>query len=209
MRPEGFKRFYGQVPHCIYVERTLPPSLTGFPGEAEIRYFVKVTVQRPSIFKENRRCELGFKVMPIEPPRAPPTTHEVYARRPYMFKNVPAQISDTVPRGEVDARLPSQAILTCNKPIPLRLIMRNLKPLGKQQLYLMFLQMNLIGSTEVRALDFKRVETSSWVIMRVNGLAVPIGTLGDDMRTETVVDKGCGMRFLFLTLWLLRFVLVI
>jgi len=106
-----------------------------------------------------------------------------------MFKNVPAQMLDTMPRGEVDARLPSQAILTCNKPIPLRLIMRNLKPLGKQQLYLMFLQMNLIGSTEVRALDVKRVETSSWVIMRVNGLAVPIGTLGDDMRTETVVDK--------------------
>lgn len=161
MRPEGFKGLYGQVPHCRHVERTLPPSLTGFPGEAEIKYFVKVTVQRPSIFKENRRCELGFKFMPIEPPRAPPTTHEVYARRPYMFNNVPAQMSDTVPRGEVDARLPSQTILTCNRPIPLRLIMRNLKPLGKQQLYLMFLQMNLIGSTQVRALDVMRVETSS------------------------------------------------
>ena len=49
MRPEGFKGFYGQVPHCTHVERTLPPSLTGFPGEAEIRYFVKVTVQRPSM----------------------------------------------------------------------------------------------------------------------------------------------------------------
>lgn len=39
-----------------HVKKTLPPSLSGFPGEAEIRYFVKVTVQRPSFFKENFRA---------------------------------------------------------------------------------------------------------------------------------------------------------
>lgn len=39
-----------------HVKKTLPPSLNGFPGEAEIRYFVKVTVQRPSFFKENFRA---------------------------------------------------------------------------------------------------------------------------------------------------------
>jgi hypothetical protein len=53
----------------------------------------------------------------------------------------------------------------------------------------MFLQMNLIGSTEVRALDVMRVETSSWVIIRVNGLAVPIGSPGDEIHTETIVDN--------------------
>ena len=30
--------------------------MTGFPGEAEIRYYVKVTVNRPSLFKENPRA---------------------------------------------------------------------------------------------------------------------------------------------------------
>ncbi len=30
-----------------HIKSTLPPSLSGFPGEAEIRYYVKVTVQRP------------------------------------------------------------------------------------------------------------------------------------------------------------------
>jgi hypothetical protein len=189
LHPEGFRGGYaGQVPHSTHIKTMLPPSLTGFPGEAEIRYFVKVTVKRPSIFKGNRRSEIGFKFMPIEPPRAPPTTNEVYARRPYMFKNLPPQILGNVPIGEVDARLPNPAILTCSEPVPLRLIMRNLNE-SKQQLYLMFLQMNLIGSTEVRALDVMRVETSSWVIIRVNGLAVPIGSPGDEIHTETIVDN--------------------
>ena len=38
-----------------HVKKTLPPSLTGFPGEAEIKYFVKVTVVRPAFYKENYR----------------------------------------------------------------------------------------------------------------------------------------------------------
>lgn len=38
-----------------HVKKTLPPSLNGLPGEAEIRYFVKVTVQRPAFYKENFR----------------------------------------------------------------------------------------------------------------------------------------------------------
>lgn len=38
-----------------HVKKTLPPSLRGFPGEAEIRYYIKVTVQRFGFFKENYR----------------------------------------------------------------------------------------------------------------------------------------------------------
>ena len=38
-----------------HVKRPLPPSLTGFPGEAEIRYFVKATAQRAAFYKENFR----------------------------------------------------------------------------------------------------------------------------------------------------------
>jgi hypothetical protein len=189
-RPQTFKGgFYGQIPGCSHMKGTLPPSLTGFPGEAEIRYFVKVTVQRPSMFKENRRCEVSFKFMPIEPPRAPPSTNEVYGRRPYIFTNGAMQMLDSsVPKGEVDARLPNPVVLTCNKPVPLRLVLRNLNQV-KKQVYLLFLQLNLIGSTQVRALDVARVETSSWVIMRADRLIVPIGKPGDEIGTETVIDQ--------------------
>ncbi len=38
-----------------HVKKTLPPSISGLPGEAEIIYFVKVTVQRPAFYKENFR----------------------------------------------------------------------------------------------------------------------------------------------------------
>lgn len=39
-----------------HVKRTLPPSLTGFPGVAEIKYYVKATVVRPQFYKENLRA---------------------------------------------------------------------------------------------------------------------------------------------------------
>ncbi|KAF4630615.1 hypothetical protein G7Y89_g7522 [Cudoniella acicularis] len=187
-----------------HVKKTLPPSLTGFPGEAEIRYYVKVTVQRPSIFKENRRSAIGFKFLPIEPPRPPPTTNEAYARRPFGFqvgiaapvrkssifrKNpTPTPLSDTAPKGEIDARLPSPAILTCNEPLPLRLIARKLN-MSAENIFLMSLQVHLFGYTEVRAQDVARTETSNWVLMSMNGLAIPIGTPSDPIRTETIIDK--------------------
>ena len=42
----------GANPH---VKKILPPSLGGLPGEAEIQYYVKATVQRPAFYKENFR----------------------------------------------------------------------------------------------------------------------------------------------------------
>ena len=185
-----------------HVKRTLPPSLTGFPGEAEIRYYVKVTVQRPSLFKENRRSAIGFRFMPIEPPRPPKTTNESYARRPFqftaglasyakkssMFKKKPTPLSDTAPQGEVDARLPSPAILTCNEPLPLRLLVRKLNE-SAEQVFLMSLQVQLFGQTEVRAMDISRTETSTWVLMSLTGLSLPVGSPSDPLRTESLIDS--------------------
>ena len=39
-----------------HVKKILPPSLGGMPGEAEIQYYVKATVQRPAFYKENFRA---------------------------------------------------------------------------------------------------------------------------------------------------------
>lgn len=43
-----------------HVRKTLPPSLSGFPGEADIKYFVKATVIRPQFYKENIRSVSGI-----------------------------------------------------------------------------------------------------------------------------------------------------
>jgi hypothetical protein len=39
-----------------HVRKTLPPSLTGLSGVAEIQYYVKATVARPQFYKENIRA---------------------------------------------------------------------------------------------------------------------------------------------------------
>lgn len=39
-----------------HVKKTLPPSLSGFPGMADIKYFVKATIIRPQFYKENIRA---------------------------------------------------------------------------------------------------------------------------------------------------------
>lgn len=87
----------------MHVKTTLPPTLY-FPGEAEIRYYVKVTVNRPQLLKENPRAVniflsssscwttltpqqiVNFNFLPIEPPRAT-SDGETYARRQYEFKS--------------------------------------------------------------------------------------------------------------------------
>lgn len=39
-----------------HTKQTLPPALAGFPGQAEIKYFVKATVVRPKFYQENIRA---------------------------------------------------------------------------------------------------------------------------------------------------------
>lgn len=38
-----------------HVKKTLPPSLSGFPGMADIKYYLKATIIRPQFYKENIR----------------------------------------------------------------------------------------------------------------------------------------------------------
>lgn len=38
-----------------HVKKTLPPTLLGFGDEAEIKYYIKVTVVRPQFYRENIR----------------------------------------------------------------------------------------------------------------------------------------------------------
>jgi hypothetical protein len=217
-----------------HVTKTLPPSFTGFPGEAEIRYYVKVTIQRPGIFKENWRHQMGLKFLPIEPPRPPKTAQEAYARRPFtfharsispaplqpkrssffsMFRDSPSPAngahsrhspadamsngppspslkpSATPPSIEMSARLPHPAILTCNKPIPLRLIARKMAP-AHEEVYLIAIQIDLVGKTTVRCQNLVNTEVSRWVILSRHGLSTLISKPEDPARTEFVVPDS-------------------
>ncbi|KAF3760631.1 hypothetical protein M406DRAFT_296007 [Cryphonectria parasitica EP155] len=194
-----------------HVTKTLPPSFTGFPGQAEIRYYVKVTIQRPGLFKENLRHQIGFKFLPIEPPRPPVTNQEAYARRPFTFRpkspglggpSTPplnpkrssmfgrkasarsldvngASDADQPPSVELSARLPHPAVLTCNKPVPLRLIAKKLAD-SRAECYLTSMQMELVGATTVRAQGLVNTEVTKWVVVSRHGLAVPLQWGPDD-----------------------------
>ncbi|KAK3942218.1 hypothetical protein QBC46DRAFT_77276 [Diplogelasinospora grovesii] len=208
-----------------HVTKTLPPSFTGFPGEAEIRYYVKVTVQRPGIFKENWRYQAGLKFMPIEPPKPPKTNQEAYVRRPFTFQpRTPRNVSPgpalqpkaarssfffgggrssstpqiptegaskpeapaSPPSIEMSARLPQPPILTCNKPVPLRLIAKKLVP-SNAEVYLIAVQIDLVGQTHVRCQDLITTENTRWVIMSRQGLSIPVSRPEDPVGTETPI----------------------
>lgn len=185
-----------------HVTQTLPPSLNGFSDEAEIRYYVKVTVQRPSLWKENRRSVIGLKFMPIEPIRPPPSNAETFARRPHtfkaglspfarkpgMFKRKPNLLSDTPPSVLVDARLPSPAILTCREPIPLRVLLKK-QTMSPESVFLVGLQINLISHTHIRAQQLVKTDTGVWVVTNLTGLSLPISNPNDPVGTETAIDS--------------------
>jgi hypothetical protein len=218
-----------------HVTKTLPPSFTGFPGEAEIRYYVKVTIQRPGIFKENWRHQMGLKFLPIEPPRPPKTAQEAYARRPFtfharslspaplqpkrssffgMFRDSPSPASGThsrhspaagamsngppspsltapatPPSIEMSARLPHPAILTCNKHIPLRLIAKKTVP-AHEEVYLIAMQIDLVGKTTVRCQNLVNTEVSRWVILSRQGLSTLISRPEDPVGSEFAVPES-------------------
>lgn len=219
---DGSKQLFYQ-----HVTKTLPPSFTGFPRQAEIRYYIKVTIQRPGLFKENYRHQLGFKFLPIEPPRPPATNQEAYARRPFTFRpkspglggpsggpltppvnsrrssmfnrkassaslavnGNSSSSTDQPPSIEVSARLPHPSILTCNKPIPLRLLAKKLVD-SSAECYLVSIQIDLVGSTIVRCQDLVNTEETRWIVASRTNIAIPLQRgPSDAIGTETEINK--------------------
>ncbi|KAL9594497.1 MAG: hypothetical protein Q9219_007010 [cf. Caloplaca sp. 3 TL-2023] len=180
-----------------HVRKTLPPSLHGFQDQAIIRYYVKATVQRPAFYKENYRTEYTFQFFPIEPPRdplpPPDQRRESYARIEHSF--APADLSSSstkppglfrkasVPKPEgspmnppqicIDARLPDPAIITCNKPLPLRIIITKLND-SRATIFLQLLQIELVAKTPVRAHHLSRVNLTSTVIISKSNMKIPL-----------------------------------
>ncbi|KAK3710698.1 hypothetical protein LTR37_010117 [Vermiconidia calcicola] len=190
-----------------HVKKTLPPTMSGFPGEAEIRYFVKATVKRHAFWKENPRAYVPFNFFPIEPPRPARSENEIFARQRHFFSPFPSQgqgvkaktaslfdfgkakappspsVDGGPPEISVDARLPEPAILTCNKDVPLRLIVKKLND-SNAVIQLESLQVSLIGNTKIRAHDVFRTESSSWVLMSQSNMSMPLCAAVDPAHTE-------------------------
>ncbi|GAB1213903.1 hypothetical protein ATERTT37_003056 [Aspergillus terreus] len=192
-----------------HVKKTLPPSLSGFPGEADIKYYVKATVIRPQFYKENLRAITNLNFLPIEPPRTGNPNEETYARRQHQFVNAPNQsrtkalfkkVSNAslhdpgdCPRVSADIRLPNPSILTCNEPIPLRILVSKVSE-SYETIFLQMLQIELISYTHILAHDLRRTESGSWVLLSQSNMAMPLGRGGDPAGSEWSLDANLWNR---------------
>ncbi|KAJ5180834.1 Arrestin-like N-terminal [Penicillium capsulatum] len=185
-----------------HVKKTLPPSLSGFPGEADIKYFVKATIIRPQFYKENIRAINPLNFLPIEPPRTGNPNEETYARRHHqfakrnekkktsIFSRASTSLRDIYsepPRVSLDARLPNPSILTCNEPVPLRLIAKKLTECP-DIIFLQMLQIELISYTKIIAHDLTRTEIGTWVVVSRSNMNMALGQPGDPADTDWAID---------------------
>ncbi|KAI4195257.1 MAG: hypothetical protein LQ348_002484 [Seirophora lacunosa] len=194
-----------------HVRKTLPPSLHVFQDQAFIRYYVKATVQRPAFYKENFRSEVSFQFFPIEPPRPPAPSpeqprSESYARIAHafaptagppptaksrgLFGEKPAvpgpDVSSLLPPNIcIDGRLPDPAIITCNQPLPLKVMITKLND-SSAALYLQLLQIELVAKTRVRAHYLLRDNLTSTVIISKSNMRTRLPENDKTMQ----IDKG-------------------
>ncbi|KAL2824776.1 hypothetical protein BDW59DRAFT_82494 [Aspergillus cavernicola] len=192
-----------------HVKRTLPPSLSGFPEMAEIKYYVKATVVRPQFYKENLRAITNLTFLPIEAPRTGNPKEEAYARRQHQFSNGPTpspkslfhkssapSLRDSAGeslRVSAELRLPNPSILSCNEPIPMRVLVTKLSQ-SFETVFLQMLQVELMSYTRIQAQDLKRTENSSWVIMSRSNMGIPLGRGGDPAGSEWLIDENMWNR---------------
>ncbi|KAL2830091.1 hypothetical protein BJY01DRAFT_227553 [Aspergillus pseudoustus] len=192
-----------------HVKKTLPPSLSGFPGMAEIKYYVKATVVRPQFYKENLRAITHLTFLPIEPPRSGNPKEEAYARRQHQFASGPTpspkslfhkvsapSLRDSAASGlrvSADLRLPNPSILTCNEPVPMRVLVRKLSE-SYETVFLQMLQIELICYTRIQAHDLQRTESTTWLTFSRSNMGIPLGRGGDPAGTEWLLDESMWNR---------------
>lgn len=87
----------------------------------------------------------------------------------------------------MDSRLPNPSILTCNEPVPLRLVAKKLTETS-DIIFLEMLQIELISYTKILAHDLTRNESGSWVIMSRSNMGIPLGKPEDPAGTELNID---------------------
>ena len=90
----------------------------------------------------------------------------------------------------IDARLPDPPIITCNEPLPLRVLITK-KNNSPARIYLQILSINLIAFTTVRAHELRREKSSSQVILSLANMNAPLNEVvgGDGSRVLEVDSK--------------------
>jgi hypothetical protein len=89
---------------------------------------------------------------------------------------------------QVEARLPVHTIITCNEPLPLRLLVTKLNETSVK-IYLSTLQIELIARTHVRAHGLARVDTTNSILTSKSNMTVPIGSAKDEAHVAMVVPS--------------------
>ena len=145
--------------------------------------------------------------MPIEPPRPPRNKRETYARRQHQFapsvdgpsksslfrrdstKSQASQQSVLPPKVCVDGRLPDPPIITCNEPLPLRILITKLND-SPATIYVDLLQVALVANTTCRAHELSRSDPNSWVIMSTANMHLPLNPVDGENGKEMEIDAG-------------------
>lgn len=135
------------------------------------RYFVKVTVNRPSLFSRNLRQIVPFVFCPVEPPR-PPQTKQIFVRKKLTLTQPSQAVADSSPgfwgslfrkapsispSGIVafEARLPHPAILVPAETIPVTLFLKRDAD-SRGIVYIRSIQVMLGITTYIAAQGFRR-----------------------------------------------------
>ncbi len=122
----------------------------------------KSSIKPPSIFRKGSQAAVGSNSSPSS------TT-------------APLQVCSIC----IDARLPDPAIITCNEPLPLRIIITKLNE-SPATIYLQLLQIELVANTVVRAHHLSRENLTSTVLISKSNMRIRLSEIDKVME----IDKG-------------------
>ena len=152
-----------------------------------------------------------FIFLPIEPKqRPPPNQRESFGRRTHQFApkiDVPGKTNglfrktstptpdegSSPPSVAVEGRLPDPAIIYCNEPVPLRILITNQND-SPATIFLQHLHIELLGFTGIRAHELRRSEVTSWMIMSSSDMKIPL-------QKSTKFEKGDKVLEIDAMLW--------
>lgn len=105
-----------------------------------------------------------------------------------MRKQSTTSMQGSPPIISIDGRLPDPAIITCNEPVPLRVLVKKLNDTS-EIIFLRLLQVQLIGYTKIRAHELEREEAAVWVIVSQASLDIPLGNSDTLIEKDMEIDK--------------------
>lgn len=122
----------------------------------------KSSIKPPSLFRKGSQLAAGSNASPT------PST-------------APLQVCSVC----IDARLPDPAIITCNEPLPLRIIITKVND-SPASIYLQLLQIELVANTVVRAHHLARENLTSTVLTSKSNMRIRLSEVDKIME----IDKG-------------------